>query len=44
MLQKVSYDRAFHADCDTYNDFDMYPNILDHRMFSSAFGSMFLRI
>ena len=30
VLQKVSYDRAFHADCDAYNDFDMYPNILDH--------------
>ena len=21
---------AFYADCDAFNDFDMYPNILDH--------------
>jgi hypothetical protein len=29
-LQKVSYDQAFHVDCDAYNDFDMFPNITDH--------------
>jgi hypothetical protein len=21
---------AFYADCDAHNDFDMYPNIVDH--------------
>jgi hypothetical protein len=28
--QKRSCDRAFHADCDARNDFDMCPNIIDH--------------
>ena len=30
VLQKRSCDRAFDADCDAYNDFDMYPNIIDN--------------
>jgi membrane protein required for beta-lactamase induction len=30
VLQKRSCDRAFHADCDAYNDFDIHPNIIDN--------------